>query len=153
MKQKVTNQVEYLIGGLLALLGFSSCDGIGPKCEYGTPNADYKVLGTVTDEAGNPLKGIQVAKEETAKGRDYTLRDTVYTDEGGKYLFEDNASPAERAVNMTFNDIDGAANGGEFESMTVKDVAYEQTKKGSGNWYDGEFMTTVNAELRKKDDK
>ena len=48
MKQKVANMVEYLIGGLLTLLGFSSCDKIGNNaCEYGVPNADYKVLDEV----------------------------------------------------------------------------------------------------------
>lgn len=153
MKQKVTNLVEYLIGGLLALLGFSSCDLIDPKCEYGCPNADYKVLGTVTDEAGNPLKGIQVAKEEIKEGDEFPIRDTVYTDESGKYTFAANGFPIERTVNVTFNDIDGDTNGGEFESKTVKGAAYEQIKKGSGAWYEGEFSATVNAELRKKADK
>ena len=146
--------VEYLIGGLLALLGFSSCDKIGNNaCEYGVPNADYKVLGTVTDEAGNPLKGIQVAKEEIKKGDELPIRDTVYTDENGKYTFAANGFPIERTVNVTFNDIDGAANGGEFESKTVKGAVYEQIKKGDSNWYDGEFSATVNAELKKKADK
>ena len=57
---------------LLGILGFSfvsACDGEGaspipmygvPAPEYGSPYAEYFVKGKVTDEAGNPIKGIAV---------------------------------------------------------------------------------------------
>lgn len=52
--------------GLFALLGFTSITScnqsqVGDQLvEYGCPNADYKVLGTVKDSAGKPIKDIQV---------------------------------------------------------------------------------------------
>lgn len=154
MRQRVVNWIDCIIGGLLALLGFSSCDKIGDEpCEYGTPNADYKMMGTVTDEAGNPLKGIQVAKEELDKGNKYPLRDTVYTDASGKFSFSANYFPLDRTVNVTFNDIDGSENGGEFESQTITGVVYEKTKESDQGWYKGEFTANVNAELKKKTGK
>ena len=47
---------------VLGVLGFSACsdDPEGHWVAYGSPTADYKYMGTVTDEAGNPIEGINV---------------------------------------------------------------------------------------------
>lgn len=140
--------------GLFALLGFTgitSCNQpqVGDQLvEYGCPNADYKVLGTVKDSDGKPIKGIQVVTEETFRDKS-VLRDTTYSDANGTFSLQKSDFPLERTLNVIFNDVDGVENGGEFESKTVSEVKYTQDKKGSG-WYHGSFTAEVNTQLDKK---
>ena len=140
--------------GLFALLGFTgvtSCNQpqVGDQLvEYGCPTADYKVLGTVKDSAGKPIKGIQVVTEETFRDKS-VLRDTTYSDANGNFSLQKSDFPLERTLNVIFNDVDGVENGGEFESKTVSEVEYKQDKKGSG-WYHGSFTAEDNAQLDKK---
>ena len=140
--------------GLFALLGFTgitSCNlpQVGDQpVEYGCPSADYKVLGTVKDSAGKPIKGIQVVTEETIRN-DTVLRDTTYSDANGNFSLQKNDFPVERTLNVIFNDVDGAENNGHFESKTISGVEYKQDKKGEG-WYHGSFTAEVNAQLDKK---
>ena len=49
---------------------------------------------------------------------------------------------------MKFEDIDGIANGGEFETYEL-DVAVEQTKKADG-WFEGAFRAGADVELKRK---
>ena len=156
MKQKMETWFNYLISGIFSILGFAgvtSCDkisGIGTRsCEYGCPNADYKIMGTVQDDNGKPIKGIQVVAEQTYSAKTIQ-RDTLYSDEKGQFSLSKNEFPLDRSLDVIFNDVDGADNGGEFESKTASKVKYEQTKKGDKRWYDGEFTATVNVELNKK---
>lgn len=116
--------------------------------EYGCPNADYKVLGTVKDSAGKPIKDIQVVTEETFRDKS-VLRDTTYSDANGNFSLQKSDFPLERTLNVIFNDVDGVENGGEFESKTVSEVEYKQDKKGEG-WYHGSFTAEVDAQLDKK---
>ena len=102
MRRKRWN-VETLLSGALALLGFTGCSDINDAPDlYGTPSVDYRVLGTVTDEEGKPLEGIQVVMDnpwivsyldeggkEILPKVDTTnmkiLPDTVYTDKKGQF--------------------------------------------------------------------
>ena len=154
MKQRFQNWFDWLIGGILSLLGFSVTSCEDPKtimCEYGCPNADYQVIGTVKDESGNPLKGIQVVTQDVQGEGVSEFKDTVYTDVSGKFATRTrNAFPGERTVTVVFNDVDGPDNGGDFSSMSVEKAGYEKTKDGSGSWYDGAYTATVNAVMKKK---
>ena len=49
------------IAGLVLAFGYSSCFPVA----YGSPTADYRVKGKVTDILNNPLEGIQVIVEDT----------------------------------------------------------------------------------------
>lgn len=149
MKQKMETWLNYLISGIFSILGFAgvtSCDTTA--CEYGCPNADYIVMGSVKDGNGKPIKGIQVVAQQTYSAKT-VQRDTLYSDEKGQFSLSKNESPSDRSLDVIFNDVDGVDNGGEFKSKTVSKVKYEQTKKGK-SWYQGEFTATVNAELNKK---
>ena len=63
MNKKNRWKVSSLLSGALALLGFAGCSNNSESLLYGTPSVDYRVVGTVTDEQGNPLKDIQVVVE------------------------------------------------------------------------------------------
>ena len=54
------NWINYLLGSLLGLLGFS-CDGIGETPdEYGTPWATYQFKGRALDASNQPINNLRV---------------------------------------------------------------------------------------------
>ena len=116
---------KYAMSGLLAILGFGSCDkegtifGGGGLCMYGQPHANYKFLGDVKDETGKAIPGIRVVFSPEEDKPSY-VNDTLYTDQAGhfekdrlKYSWPDEA----RTAKVKFEDVDGEANG-RFETKT-----------------------------------
>ncbi len=99
LNRKLIRGTNWALAGLLSLLGFTGCgkdnNGDGEiSVEYGVPSANFKVLGRVTNEQGQPLGGMRVvASEVTAvwsKGPEQCysglLRDTVYTASDGSFV-------------------------------------------------------------------
>ena len=160
MKQRINNWAKLLYGFLMTILGFSGCEGIfETRAEYGQPYAEFKLVGEVKSEEGKPIKGIRViVKPYIAYTEQQYLdwnRDTLFTDAEGKFSKEKlkHTWPNEmKGSTIIFEDIDGPENGGEFVSKTLNDKEFtvEQVKKGSGNWYDGDFLVTANATLSPK---
>lgn len=144
MKKLTTTRV---LSGLLALLGFSACseeggDNILP--EYGTPTVDFQIKGQVTDVEGNPIEGIQVITKP-AYG--------VYTDAEGNFessLLQNVAMEGK----LLFEDVDGEANGGTFQtdSASLQEAEAVQLEEGHG-WYDGRYEQTLNKQLTKEEPK
>jgi putative lipoprotein (rSAM/lipoprotein system) len=152
---------NWILAGLLTLLGFSGCEIGETPVEYGTPYADYTVKGTVVNRAdGKPVKGIRVSytrpNESIAM---YGVIPTSYeerlTDTSGDdgsftlserlYIFDEN--PAY----VYTHDIDGTANGGYFGIDSLA-VDFSKVKPGGkpDGWYDGEYTVTVTVELTDK---
>ena len=88
METTILKFIRAIFVAILGLLGFAACGddpGLG-LCAYGSPTADYKYMGTVTDEEGNPiaietdvimmLEAIQL-DFETLDG-DYVLKTDTY---------------------------------------------------------------------------
>lgn len=130
-------QLLYL---LLAMLGFgfsTSC----VRCEYGTPHVNFRATARVVDKEGKPIEGIRVAILHESWDGEYYREDfewrTGYTDYEGN--IDATASPFAVPKQLIVEDVDGEANGGEFESQIVDVVGFEQTENGSGNWYDGAY--------------
>ncbi|MFI3280393.1 MAG: radical SAM-associated putative lipoprotein [Rikenellaceae bacterium] len=99
----------------LTLLGFSGCSengGIFNEPDmYGTPLVDYRFIGELTDADGNPIKGIEVKINST--------EEVVTTDNTGTFSNEF-TSYADGFHSVTFTDVDGAENGGEFATKQVE---------------------------------
>ena len=144
MKTKLQRLTHYLMAMLFGLLGFSACsddEEDEPIYMYGTPTADYIVRGTVTDEAGNPIMGINISPSGTltpaktdAEGRFKT--DTLsYV---GPYIFVD---------------PDGDANGGRFETDTLHYNDFKCTKVGESkhDWHMGVFELEAEVKLKKEE--
>jgi putative lipoprotein (rSAM/lipoprotein system) len=141
--------IYLLFGGILTALGFSGCDGGIGKAEYGTPHCDFKNDITVTDESGNPIKGIRVTTVKTDNSVDSDLvRDTLYTDENGKVGKQYELFSAPDKYELKFEDVDEEENGGSFETAT-ETFEVKQTKKGDGDWYDGAYEATGTKSLKK----
>ena len=133
------------------LLGFSACskdtvDGGGIMAEYGSPSVDYRVIGEVSDEEGNPLEGIRVIVEKNSH-----MADTVYTDAKGAFQTENINSVGFYIHDVAFDDVDGEAGGGEFESakVPIKDFERKKIKEGEG-WYNGEYELSTKVQMKKK---
>ena len=168
MRRKKWN-VEALLSGALALLGFTGCSDINDAPDlYGTPSVDYRVLGTVTDEEGKPLEGIQVVMDnpwivsyldeggkEILPKVDTTnmkiLPDTVYTDKKGQFSGLKTMAGSLNKLTVEFRDIDGEANGGEFKSerFTKDKFDKKQLKKGDG-FYEGEYEYSKTVKMERK---
>jgi len=168
MRRKRWN-VETLLSGALALLGFTGCSDINDALDlYGTPSVDYRVLGTVTDEEGKPLEGIQVVMDnpwivsyldeggkEILPKVDTTnmkiLPDTVYTDKKGQFSGLKTMAGSLNKLTVEFRDIDGEANGGEFKSerFTKDKFDKKQLKKGDG-FYEGEYEYSKTVKMERK---
>ena len=151
---------KYVMSGLLAILGFGSCDkngtifGGGGLDMYGQPHANYKFLGDVKDSDGKGIEGIRVVFFPEEERPSY-VNDTLYTDETGhfernqlKYSWPDEAAKA----SVKFEDVDGEANG-RFETKTIKrdELTVKQTKKSNDAWYKGDFTIEAKAVLKKEE--
>ena len=125
---------------IVVLLGFL---GVLNSCEqpekYGMLMEEYKpyLNGIVTNkETSNPIQNIQIIGQYS---------DTAYTDAEGRYSFY-NVSPN---FHLKVEDIDGTANGGEFETQEI-DVKFTQDDQIEGNQTGGKYVKTVNIELETK---
>jgi len=127
---------------ILLLLGFS---GTFYSCGmYGELSADYEIKGTVTDkENANPIQNIRVVNQRH--------RDTTYTNAEGKYAFVYNGDLFDKFT-LIVEDIDGDANGGEFETqkIDVEITQADKVKKGKGSWDDGKYVKIQDIELERR---
>lgn len=98
----------------LALLALVGCE------EKHEPYYVLTVVGTVVDEAGEPIQGIHAYPE----GGDFEGRDG-YTDYLGKFGGHAHLAPRNQWT-MIFEDVDGDYNGGEYERLTI-DISQKVT--------------------------
>ena len=133
---------------ILGLLGFTAC-GNAPLDMYGSPTVDFMVKGKVTDSEGTPIKGIVVSSTGLHSFVDGTGLSAV-TDENGAFVTN---TIKEFGVcgTLVFTDVDGAENGGDFETYEKDLSKFPQTqlKEGEG-WYRGEYEVTADVKLTKK---
>lgn len=156
MNVKFYHWYNAVLAALLGLLGFSACEnGDGPLCMYGTPTVNYQVQGTVTDEQDRPIQGIKVKVEvqyDTESLHPYSAGiDSVETDASGAYQTHMMSIPSYEGLKLIVEDVDGEANGGQFQSDTLEltDLPRQQTKKGDGAWNWGTYVLTGNVKLKK----
>ncbi len=154
---------KWVVLSLLSIIGFSSCDTIQQKVEYGCPNADYTTKGSIFDEAGKPLKDIKITSTSGIKINDSTWYWNTYdmptgkSDDKGNYSLTVSQYPPysenKYVIKTVFEDIDGESNGGSFEKDSIiagcKD-SFTQISKQEGTWYMGEFELKKDMILKKK---
>ena len=112
--------------------------------EYGTPHVTFRLTARVVDEAGTPIQGIHV---RTSDGEQFEYNTGV-----SDYLGNIEATGAiwpGAQYEVTFVDIDGPLNGGEFEPLTVETHAYH-VKNGEGEWYEGGYAADMGDVVLKK---
>lgn len=128
MKRKILKLLSVILG--LIVSACSIADETNPPAPmYGMPSAEYKVNGTVKNESGDPIEGIQITLNSEVQ---------VYSDENGEWLIEDNAVANFDESILEVEDIDGTDNGGEFSDKTVE-LTLTQTEDGDGDWDEGTY--------------
>ena len=152
MKVRFNRWYNAVLTALLTMLGYG-CSSTDENRdvdveEYGCPYADYVVQGSVTDEAGNPIQGINV-KAPYGSDLDSQFGQIVETDAAGKFALKEFSSL--RGHEIIFEDVDGEANGGLFQSDTIRvqTLPKTQTEKGNG-WYNGKYDVQADIKLKKK---
>ena len=143
--------MKRLIYILLGLLGFTSCELFAPV-EYGCPNVSFSLKARVVDEAGVPIQGIEV---RTERGGHFEYN-TGFSDYQGYIDANGTFRPGTQHGKVQFIDIDGEANGGEFETLTVDVDNASQTEEGSGHWYEGAYtadLGTVTMKLKEQSEE
>ena len=104
-------------------------DSVAP--EYGLPIVEFSVKGRVVDADENPIPNIEVTWGN--------MYGKAVTAEDGTFHYKNNDMGFEMTdVVLTFTDVDGEANGGDFETEDVQ-VPLVQTTPGDGNWDCGDY--------------
>ena len=162
LNRKLIRGTNWALAGLLSLLGFTGCgkddNGGGEiSVEYGAPSANFKVLGRVTNEQGQPLGGMRVvASEVTAvwsKGPEQCysglLRDTVYTASDGSFVREYSLFPADSVyIHMKIED---SAEPSVYDSDSIAvGFAKSDLKGDDRGWYLGAAEKQINVTLKRK---
>ena len=152
MKTALTKGWKWLLGALMSICGFSGCDPLGIiRCEYGVPNADFKLVGDVKDANGKGIEGIRVVFRAVENEEETWENDTLYSDAKGHFererLKHDWPDGAEKA-SIKFEDVDGGEHGAyKTKILTRSDLTVEHTKEGSGGWYNGSYTIRAEAVL------
>lgn len=158
MKAKIKHLYEVIAGAILSFLGFTSCEIIGPDmygpapiAEYGMPHATFRIVGDVKSEDGNPIEGI-VVKFHQRMNSEYDNSLEFKSDKDGKVDETFTEWPEVEDINLTFKDVDGEENGGEFlpDTLKRKDLKVEFTEDKNSNWHQGDYTISFEAKLKKK---
>jgi len=168
IRRAFVKSINWILAGIITMLGFAGCKDILANVEYGTPYADYTVKGTVVNkETKSPIKGIRVGYTPTQNWptylygvppTPYQLKAHVITDADGWFKLTDrfyigefqmvNNSPV---LPVFVEDIDDAVNGwfqSEYLWVDFSDAVRSGKVKG---WYGGEYTVTISIELTEKE--
>ena len=148
---------NWALAGLISMLGFTGCDKERLSEEYGTPNADYTIKGTVVNKAnGKPIEGIRVGYDSGSQivpmygvlPAPYRPKTSVLTNVKGEYKLTVNTFPfPEPTIPVFIDDIDGEENGWFQSEMLEVDFSKAERTGKPNNWYEGEYTVTLNVEL------
>ena len=150
MKARIKHFYEVIAGAILSLLGFSSCEIIEPRVEYGMPHATFKLVGDVTDEDNNPIEGIKV-KFRQMLDPEYPQEVETASDKDGKVNTSFTEWPDAENIELTFEDIDGPDNGGRFmpDTLRKKDLSIKFVEDKKSSWHEGTYTISFAAKLRR----
>lgn len=161
IKKSFIRGINFLLATLLTLLGFSKCTE--PEVEYGVPNADYTVKGTIVNKAdAKPIKGIRIGFSRVypepvlmygVLPQPYISIKADTTDSNGAYKLTENFTIGQiqdDVLTVFVQDIDGTENG-LYNDTTIQ-VDYKNLKATGkkSNWYEGEFTKEMKIEINKK---
>ena len=159
LKRIFIKSANWVLAGIIGFFGFAGSLTTGCRVEYGAPSADYKIKGTVVNEAtGKPIKGIRVAYSPVEWDVDLfgpppwlqdERYDYVITNENGAFTFTSSRGYGFRnsIVPIYAEDIDGEQNG-LFQPRKIEVDFNEAAQTGNpGGWYEGEFTVTTTIQL------
>ena len=144
MRLKIAKGYNRFIAFLLWLLGIgsaatlNSCDiNAGGGFEYGTPHADFKINGIVSNQENTKIPGIKVKVEY----------DSTYTDSNGEYNISIEAFPTDQNFSVQFSDVDGDENG-NYQTLDTTVVFINPEFENGDGWYEGETSEEFDVQLK-----
>ena len=152
MKIRYLRLKHWLLATLGGLLGLT-VTGCIPGCEYGCPEGVYHVKGSVTNEKGDPIEGIEVAQAYDSAGIRYVMSEYSglgTTGPDGRYNVSLHGLPDQEAA-IGFRDIDGDLNGHYRDTIITMSVPREDFHGGDGNWNYGTAEITQDVVMRSAD--
>ena len=158
MKKLFIKSTNWILAGIMALFGFTSCRFV--RNMYAAPYADYTVKGTVVNETtGKPIAGIRLGYSplewnedafgpKPEYGRNYHTH--VISNADGGFTLTDRMFPLQsdnKILPVYIEDIDGEENG-LFQPQKI-DIDFKDAVKGGkpSEWYNGEFTVTTTIQL------
>ena len=147
-KKRILTSMNFILAGLAAILGFSSCSSSISPDEYGTPSADFVIKGKVVNESNEALSNIRMVSKFGGYG--YNVQgnisdaDTLYTDKDGTFTYKGDAFKRQLAVPLVAEDAKGIYSS---DSLTVnlKDAKFT----GGHGWYEGSVTVNRTIVLKK----
>lgn len=138
-------KINSILGILVSFLGFTTACNGGGYCEYGMPNADFKINGNIKSENTSAIiPNIKVTMQDTSG----YYSTSVNSNESGNYEIQINDFPTDNAYLLTFEDIDSTENG-EYETLdTIIEFNDTEFSGGDGSWYAGETEQELNVKLK-----
>ena len=136
------------MGAVLGLLGYG-CKEEQVRTMYGVPSGDLTFESQVTNEANDPLEGIQVIRYGGWKDSAGTMfweewADTLYTNADGKVHKEYTGDIPVTLHKVIVNDTSG-----KYQSDSV--IAEVTYKDGEGAWYSGKATLKTDFVLKNKE--
>ena len=162
MRIKYLKLKSWLIVALGGLVGLNySCDKDGllnddTSNEYGCPTGAYHVMGTVTNEQGQPIAGIGVGECKQWNEEGDSLQVSGHldtTDSEGRYKVDYNHAFPGESLSVDFHDIDGVVNGSYNDTVVTINTENVQLSGGDGHWYRGEGTVIQNVVMTEKTNK
>lgn len=152
LNKRFVSKINGILAMLVLLLGFScnSDDDDPIPAEYGSPHADFKVKGKVTDENKKAIPGIRI-HSMTIRNNEvlYHYSDTTYTNGQGEYTIQANPLDIEQ-IKIFYEDIDGEENG-SFKTDSIVILQEDIHLTGaSGHWFEGSETKTIDIKLKNK---
>lgn len=144
---KATN---WVFAGLLALLGFPSCDKHGEEM-YGSPHATFSIRGKIQTEAKTGIPDIEVRMAlvtQEGNGIQEEVNSPLKTDENGEFSTTFDALYLPK-LRVYATDVDGVKNG-SFAKDSI-DILFESKDfkgKGKDNWNMGHAEKEITIELK-----
>ena len=145
--------MKKIITKSLSILGFTlPVMGCVPVM-YGSPSTTYEVKGKVLDNKGNPINGIKIVLQDDATDPNpYQIAESQSL-ENGDYKIRNTISPQSKLY-LSVEDIDGAANGGEFEEQTIElDFSKVEATGDKDAWYNGTKSLEKHIVMQEKSDE
>jgi putative lipoprotein (rSAM/lipoprotein system) len=137
---------EKFIAFIFSILGFSGCnDEFEQTCLYGSPNVDYTVKISVTDEDNAPISDIQATFYQSSYV-DYS-KDTLYSNKNGEINGIIKYYSTEGGLKIKLEDVDG-----EFETREIifNNPRTNKIKDDSDDWNRGMFLLEETIKMEKK---
>lgn len=163
MKQRIKAIIGSLISAIVAMLGFSGCNGGEAPDEpgalmYGSPYGEFQFNGLVTDGSGSPIEKARViVRTVVDEHGNYIHRpvicDTVFTDKSGMYkgAMRTNTDTAmilcEDPAGKYLSDSTEVA----LKYISSKQPEYKEFQ--GGDWFVGTATAKTNFTLRKVPEK